>query len=276
MNIKADLHTHTNYSDGVFTPFELIQRVSSKGVKMLAITDHDNVGAIEEATEIGKSLGVEIIPGVELSSDHKGKEVHMLGYFFDYKNAELLSYLEGFRKERRLRAERIIMKLNELGILINIEDVLANVKGNISIGRPHIAIALIEGNYVDSYSEAFSKYLADNKPAYVKKPNIPSAEAIKMIARFGGLSFIAHPGKNVKEEILIDLIELGIDGIETVHPSHSESDRQFFRKMTGQYFLLESGGSDFHGGRINDESILGAYTIDEQKIHAMRNRLFTV
>lgn len=273
-HIKADLHTHTNYSDGRFSPSELVKRAKSAGISCIAITDHDNVDGIDEAIETGGEIGVEVIPGVELSSDYKGREVHVLGYFFDYKNPELLEYLKSFRVLRRERAEKIVEKLNNLKIPIKMDDVLDIVKGNASIGRPHIAFALIENNYIHNYYEAFIKYIGDGKPAYEKKKNISTKEAIQLISKAGGLSFVAHPGKNIRDEALIEIIEQGIDGIEVIHPSHSPEFVTYFQDFASQYFLLESGGSDFHGGRINDDSILGAYWVPEQKVVAMKNRLF--
>jgi predicted metal-dependent phosphoesterase TrpH len=273
--IKADLHTHTHYSDGYHSPEELITLAKDAGLAYLAITDHDNVDAIDEAITIGRTHSIEIITGVEISAEHNGRETHILAYYFDHKNEELLDYLQNFRKERMKRAIKIVEKLNELDIPLQLDDVLSRVKGNASIGRPHIAIALAEGNFVNSYYDAFSKYIGDDKPAYVKKPNISSREAIELINRCGGLSFIAHPGKSLRNNnTLFELIEFGIDGIEVIHPSHNESDVQYFKEISSQYFLLESGGSDFHGGRINDVSILGRFYTAEQNLIAMKNRLF--
>lgn len=273
--IKADLHTHTHYSDGVHSPEELVIKAKNAGIHYLAVTDHDNVDAVEETIEHGKRLGVEIIPGCEISSEHNGKETHILAYFIDYKNEELLDYLRNFRKERVKRAEKIVQKLNEMKIPVQLSEVLKHVKGNGSVGRPHIAIALVEGDHVDNYYEVFNNYIGDDKPAYVKKPNISSCDAIKLINRCGGLSFIAHPGKNLRDSnTLFELIESGIDGIEVVHPSHTDYDIEYFSSITGQYFLLESGGSDYHGGRINDDSVLGKFFIGEKKISAMKTRLF--
>jgi predicted metal-dependent phosphoesterase TrpH len=275
--IKADLHTHTYYSDGYHTPQELIQKAAEAGIKYLAITDHDNVDAVEEAISLGKEHGIEVIPGVEISAEHNGKETHILAYFIDHKNKELLDYLKNFRNERLKRAEKIVMKLNELEIPLQIDEVLSRVKGNGSVGRPHIAIAMMEGAHVNNYYDAFNKYLGDDKPAYVKKPNISSKDAIRLINRCGGLSFIAHPGKSLRNNnSLFEMIESGIDGIEVIHPSHTDYDIEYFKDIASQYFLLESGGSDFHGGRINDASILGRYFVGEQKITAMKNRLFKV
>lgn len=272
--IKADLHTHTNYSDGKFTPSELIKRAKQKGLNYIAVTDHDNVEGISEAIETGKEAGIEVIPGVELSTEYKGREVHILGYFIDHRNEELLDYLQKFRILRRDRAEKIVQKLNAMNIPLKFGDVVDKVEGNVSIGRPHIAFALIENNFINNYYEAFIKYIGDGKPAYEKKKNIPTADAIKLITRTGGLSFVAHPGKNIRDDALIEIIEQGIDGIEVIHPSHSPEYVNYFQDFASQYFLLESGGSDFHGGRINDDSILGSYWVSEQKVIAMKNRLF--
>lgn len=273
--IKADLHTHTYFSDGYHSPEELIQKAKSAGLSHLAITDHDNVDVIDEATEIASRYDIELISGTEISAEHNGKETHILAYFIDHKNEELLGYLKNFRAERMKRAEKIVEKLNELGMSITIGDVLKQVKGNGSVGRPHIAVALIECGHVNNYYDAFNKFIGDDKPAYVKKPNISTKDAVSLINRCGGLSFIAHPGKSLRNNnSLFEMIEYGVDGIEVIHPSHTDYDIEYFRDITSQYFLLESGGSDFHGGRINDASILGRYFINETKITAMKNRLF--
>ncbi len=274
MQRKADLHSHTYYSDGINSPHDLVTRAKSLGISILAVTDHDNVDAIDEAISTGKQLGVEIVPGVEISAEHNEREVHILAYFLDYKNEELQKYLKGFRVERVKRAEKIVEKLNTMEVPITMGDVMKNVKGNASVGRPHIAFAMIEKKFVSSYIEAFNKYIGDNKPAYVKKPNISASGAVNLISSCGGLSFVAHPGRNFRDDALMQLIETGLDGIEVVHPSHNESDSAYFREIAGQYFLLESGGSDYHGGRDHDENTMGKYFISEQKVQAMKDRLF--
>ncbi len=274
-NIKVDLHLHTYYSDGIYSPEELISKAKNAGLSVISITDHDNVDAVDEATLIAKDSGIELIPGVEISAEHNGKETHILAYYVDHNNEELLEYLKNFRKERVIRARKIVDRLNELNINVTFDEVLTHVKGNASIGRPHIAMALVDGRYVDNYYDAFNKYLGDDKPAYVKKPNISVQDSVKLINKCGGLSFVAHPGKMLRNSnIIYELIEAGIDGIEIIHPSHTEYDIAFYQDLASQYFLLESGGSDFHGGRINEVSILGRYFISEQKINAMKNRLF--
>jgi predicted metal-dependent phosphoesterase TrpH len=272
---KADLHSHTSFSDGYLTPEELIQKASECGIQYLAITDHDNIDAYERASAAGNQYNVTVIPATEISAEHNGEETHILAYFIDYKDIELTEYLKEFRVERIKRAEKIIEKLNELGIPLKKGEVFKKIKGGASIGRPHIAVTLVEAGFVNSYYDAFQRYLGDGKPAYVKKKNISARDAISLINRCGGLSFIAHPGRNLKDSnTLFELIEMGIDGIEVVHPSHTESDTEYFKNIASQYFLLESGGSDFHGGKINDESLIGKYFVDGSKITAMKNRLF--
>ncbi len=274
LNIKADLHLHTNYSDGIFSPEELLQKAKQAGISFLSITDHDNVDAIEEAIEIGTSLGIEVIPGVELSAEMNDHEVHILGYFFDYRNQEFEDYLKRFRRHRIERAKKIVKKLNCLNVPLSYDDVMDVVKGDVSVGRPHVAYALQNRKFVESYYEAFAKYLADEKPAYVKKENITPKQALQLIANAGGLSFIAHPGKTVKTDEIFEMIHIGIDGIEIIHPSHSDKDTSYLQAIAGQYFLLESGGSDFHGARINEERNLGKYYVSEKNVEAMKRRLF--
>ena len=203
------------------------------GLSYISVTDHDNVDGIVEAIEAGKDAGIEIIPGVELSSEHRGREVHVLGYFMDYTSQDFLEHLKSFREQRKIRAEKIVEKLNTLNIPLKMSEVMEQVKGNASIGRPHVAYAMVENKFISNYYEAFSKYLGDYKPAYEKKPNISTQESIKLISDAGGLSFVAHPGKTVREEVLIEIIEFGIDGIEVVHPSHSAEDVRYFQGVAG-------------------------------------------
>jgi hypothetical protein len=271
MRAKVDLHSHTNYSDGFNTPKELIDKVKNKGIDVLSITDHDNLAAIKEATEYGKEVGVEIIPGVEISSDIMDREIHILGYFVEPGNFELERYLEFFRAERLKRADRIVKKLNIIGISLQLDDVLKIARDS-AVGRPHIAQAMVEGGFINSYYEAFNKYLGNGCLAYEKKVHVSPRSAFKIISDSGGLSFIAHPGI-MPEHILKELIESGVDGIEVVHPSHNPQLVKFYRGIVNEYFLLESGGSDYHGGKREDEHNLGKFFVSPSAVEAMRQRL---
>lgn len=274
MEGKADLHTHTIHSDGALTPSELVQKAHGVGLSTLAITDHDSIDGIDEAVAIGMALGVAIVPGVELSAHFNGSEVHILGYFINHRHPALLETLAVFREERLKRAERIVDKLNRMKIPITMENVLENVSGNV-VGRPHIASALVSEGHANSYHHAFNKYLGDGKPAFERKPEFSVEESVRLIADCGGLAFLAHPGRSFKEDVLVQLIQSGLDGIEVVHPSHPPELVVFFRGILGQFFLLESGGSDYHGGAKGDDALLGSITIPVASVDAMRRRLLS-
>ena len=271
MMLKTDLHTHTYHSDGFYAPENLLTKAHNRGIKVLSITDHDSMNGISEAIEIAKKFEIEIVPGVEISSDIRDTEVHILGYFVDPNNKELEHYLNFFREERHKRAIRIVKKLNILGLNITIDDVLVFAK-NSAIGRPHIAQALLAKGQVKSFFEAFYKYIGNHAPAYERKVHLSPQSAFKIINDAGGLSFIAHPG-DMPEILIKELIDAGVDGIEVVHPSHSPEQVRFYRGIVNQYFLLECGGSDFHGGKREDDENLGKYHTTSKVVEAMKARL---
>jgi predicted metal-dependent phosphoesterase TrpH len=270
---KADLHLHSVYSDGLFTPQEIVKLANSKGMSIISIVDHDSIQGLEETEAAASVLGMEVISGVELSSSMNQKEVHILGYFIDRKNDKLNDYLQYFRDERKKRAEKIIKNLNDLNIPLNMESVVSkNFVG--SIGRPHIAHALLVNGFVGNYDEAFEKYIGLNGPAYEEKIHFSPKDAIELISQAGGLSFLAHPNKTLNENELINLIDMGIDGMEVIHPSHNAERINYYKGITIQYFLLESGGSDFHGGRKKDDENFGNYCVTSQVVDNMKRRLF--
>ncbi|MBI1939037.1 MAG: PHP domain-containing protein [Ignavibacteriales bacterium] len=268
---KIDLHMHTAHSDGAYPPIELVKRSKEAGLSTISITDHDSVNGINEAIIYGKEIGVEVIPGVEISTDLEDKEIHLLAYFIDIENEELRKYLIFFRDERFHRAKRIVQKLRKLGLHITLDDVLAQAQ-NSSIGRPHVAYALVDLGIISNYYEAFDKFIGDNGPAYERKIHVSPQSALKLINDAGGLSIIAHPGY-MKESILINLIKAGVDGIEVIHPSHNENQIKFYKGIVNQYCLLATGGSDFHGGKKGDDNNLGKYFISPNHLEAMRNML---
>jgi len=272
MDGKADLHLHTTFSDGALSPSELLERARQAGLTTIAITDHDHTGGLDEAARSAAQSGIDVVPGVELSTSVGDADVHILGYFFNPRDARLQEHLELFRAERLKRAEKIVERLNGMHLPLTIGAVLRRA-GKGSVGRPHIATALVEEGLIGSYQEAFSRYIGFGKPAYEKKYQIPPREAIALVAAAGGLSFLAHPSTFISEEVLREIIDAGIDGIEVVHPSHSPELVAHYSGIVSEYFLLASGGSDFHGGRRNDREAFGKYFISTEYVEMMRRRL---
>lgn len=257
MKIEVDLHLHSNYSDGKYSITEVIELAMEKGLRVISITDHDTIDGVQEATLFAEAKGIQNIPGVEISSEIEGQEIHILAYFIDIHNSDLKVYLQEFKKERFNRAERILSNLKKIGVNLTIEDVLQFSESR-PITRPHIAFALIKKKIVKSYYEAFQKYLGDFSYAYERKHHLSPKIVIELIKSCGGLSFLAHPF-NLSNGKLMDIIKLGIDGIEVYHPTIKKNRQEFLHKLALQYSLLESGGSDFHGGMRNDYSNFGKF-----------------
>jgi len=267
---KVDLHLHTNHSDGYHSPIEVVDKAIWRGIETIAITDHDDVSALPLAIDYGLSKGVEVLPGIELSVRYKGLDVHILAYCFDFKNNNLSRYLMVFKKQRFKRAQKIVERLGELDIHIEFEDVV-KVAGSGTVGRPHIANLLLAKNLVGSFQEAFDKYLGDGKPANVEKYSIDLQSAISMIRSAGGICSIAHPGIQLQNSDILDLIKYGVQGIEVIHPRHSPEKVRQYRALVETYQLVETGGSDFHGGE-KGENALGNYTITYQSVTEIKKR----
>ncbi|GED13002.1 PHP domain-containing protein [Aneurinibacillus migulanus] len=270
---KADLHSHTTASDGTCSVQQSIERAKANGLAALGITDHDTVAALASALEEGKRQGVEIVPGVEISSVYAGKDVHVLGYYMDINNPEFLHRLEELREVRGKRNQMMIEKLNELGISITMEEVERRKKekaGN--IGRPHMAEVLMEKGIVTSMKEAFDKYLGSTGAAYVNPPRISPEEAIDIIQEAGGVAVLAHPGLYKNPEMVRKLIEYGLQGIEVYHPDNDEEDTRLYGALADEYHLVKTAGSDFHGMRGDEvfHADLGAYTVTMETVRQLR------
>ncbi len=268
---KADLHTHTTFSDGVHSPEEIIKRAYKKSISTLSITDHDSVGAYTEAMPIADKFGIELITGIEFSSVAMNREIHILGYFVDVNNEGLLSTLDLLAERRILRAQAICDELNKLNVQITLEQVTENYTNTV-IGRPHIASTMVKLGLVKSFHQAFFQYLSDNAPAYKPKVLLEAKETVDLIHSAGGLAFLAHPG-NLNDEIIIDAINAGLDGLEIVHPSQNANRKRKLIRIVNEYLLLKSGGSDFHGGDRHDEQNFGKHFINPPYITAMKNYL---
>lgn len=271
--MKVDLHLHTYYSDGFFSPFEIVKKIQKTGTKIISITDHDNIGGLKEAIRTGLKEDIEVIPGVEISGEYNGREMHILGYFIDPHAPAMKELLTEIQDERILRIKKIIAKLNELGSTITYEDANKDLKSTVSIGRPHIANALVREGFVKSFFDAFVKYIGDDKIADVKKVRPKYDRVFKVIKEAGGLSFLAHPAKYFNEEEIKLFKAAGLDGVEVVHPSHTANEVKKYKEIAAKFNMLTSGGSDFHGGRKNDAGNMGKYYISEKEIERMRAML---
>lgn len=270
-----DLHVHTTASDGMFSPKEVVRWAHKKNLKAIAITDHDTIDGIQEALIEGEKLGIKVIPGIEINTDYRGLEVHILGYYIDYKEPWFNDLLKEIRLARYNRAKKMIEKLNSLGIAISLEEVV-EIAGTASIGRPHIA-RILEKNYVVQNSkEAFEKYIGMNQPAYVERYKITPSEAIKVILRCKGIPILAHPGLIKDYSIVRELVGSGLQGIEVFHTKHSEEDIYLLSKMAKQYDLIITGGSDCHGVLYNNQPILGSLNISRHYLDRLEDKLATL
>lgn len=251
MSKVADLHMHTNHSDGTLTPVELARLAKEQKVDAIALTDHDTVTGVEELVEETNRLGLEALPGVELSAAFSPGTLHILGYGFDPRGP-ISGRLVRFQKSREERNPRILEKLKELGMPLTLEEVKTLSKAAEQIGRPHIARALELKGYVGSYAEAFDRFLSKGKPAYISKAGLSAKECVELIHESGGVAVVAHPVQmrlRVGEltEKIKELVEWGMDGLEVIHPDHSPEDQTLFSDLADEFGLLKTGGSDFHG-----------------------------
>ncbi|WP_026582952.1 PHP domain-containing protein [Bacillus sp. J33] len=259
-NGRFDLHLHTTASDGSFTPAEVVEMASAKGINTLAITDHDTTKGIKEAVDTGKKLGVNVIPGIELSTKYKGKNIDILGYGISSESKNLLGTLKKMRDHRENRAQIIVKKFCELGISITEEDVQKHSKGEV-IARPHIAKAVVEKGYAKNVQEVFDLYLGDGKPCAVDKMVLSPEDGIRIIHQAGGLAVLAHPILIKDDGMIGELMQLDFDGIEVWHRKHSQEDSKHYKKLAEKYNKNITGGSDFH----NEEHSIGEFGFDLYK-----------
>ncbi|WP_328536854.1 PHP domain-containing protein [Streptomyces sp. NBC_00344] len=264
--MRIDLHTHSRASDGTDTPAELVRNASAAGLDVVALTDHDSTRGHAEAVA-ALPAGLTLVTGAELSCRLDGTGVHMLAYLFDPEEPEFLRERKLVRDDRVPRARSMVVKLQELGVPITWDQV-ARIAGDASLGRPHIATALVELGVVDTVSDAFTAdWLADGGRAYAEKHELDPFTAIRLVKQAGGVTVLAHPravkrGRVVPESALADLAAAGLDGVEVDHMDHDEPTRAALRDLAGDLGLLTTGSSDYHGSRKFVE--LGACTTDPE------------
>lgn len=241
----ADLHLHTNLSDGSLSPLEVVKLAKRRGLGCISITDHDTLDSYMATKPYADMLGVELIPGIEVSSVWQGRDVHILGYFCDPTNLAMNMELEESAKQRVSRAKAILKKLSQFGVNVHFEKVMSYCKGKV-VGRPHIAMALVDEEYVPNFGEAFNRYLGEGAPAFVEKRGLNPQQTIRLIENAGGIAVLAHPYKSKVDELIPNLVEAGLKGIETYSPAQKGAVARRYRELAEHYHLVGSGGSDFH------------------------------
>lgn len=268
----ADLHLHTRYSDGTFTPHELVQQAAQRGFAAVAVTDHDTLDAVPETLAAGQEFGIEIIPGVEMTTRVGTEELHILGYLFgaSWRDANLGAVLDHARRIRQQRVEQFVDKLNALGVALTVDDVYACSDCG-TIGRPHVAMALQKRGVVASVDEAFARFLKRGKPGYVERYRMEAAEAIGHIRRAGGVAVIAHPGLNNLDKRLREMVDQGLGGIEVWHTRHTPGQIRHYLEMAEQLGVCATGGSDCHGP-VRDGVLLGTIKLPYERVDALRQR----
>ena len=273
-----DLHLHTKESDGILSPRELIERCSAIGLETVAITDHDSTEGVIQAIETGVLMGVDVISGVELGVDEPGSEIHILGYFVNIMDEELQTHLKAFRDNRIDRGQETVLKLAELGYHIEWERVLELADG--SVGRPHIAAALVEKNYFDTPRQVFNELLGRNGKAYVEKLKVSAKEAILMLTRNGAVPVLAHPSyvQPIKpdgsakplDEVISELKNYGMAGIEVFYGDYTPEQVEHYLSVANAHGLIPLGGSDFHGEGTSVPMRIGQNGPPEESLGRLR------
>lgn len=266
---RADLHTHTTASDGRLAPADLVRKAHAHGLAALSITDHDSVDAYPEAQPVADELGIDLIPGVELSANVNGRDVHLLGYGFDLENEALGTHLARYQAERRERAQLIIDKLAAIGRPVSLDRVL-EISGGGVVVRPHIARALVDAGHAETMQSAFAQYIGDDGPAFVPKGTAGPGELTSLVHDAGGVCVLAHPAEFITLDLLAQLLKAGLDGIEVIHPMHGDGLTKRWRATARRHGLFETGGSDYHGYSEYDEARFGHYTVPAYRTKPLR------
>lgn len=267
----VDLHTHTTASDGTYAPRELVAEAASRGVRVLAITDHDSTEGLAEAfEEAERRRPTEVLPGIEINCDVEGAEIHILGYLMDWQAPWFQAFCLEQRRERRARVHRMVERLAGLGMPLDAGEVFAIVKEG-SAGRPHVARVMVARGYVKTVREAFDKYLGTGKPGHVQRKKLAPEDAVRIIRRAGGVPVFAHPGLADRDELIPGLIAAGLMGIECYYTEHSAAQRASYLQICKDHDLVATGGSDFHGPKVRAAS-LGSPAVPMAAVEALRTK----
>ncbi len=272
---QADLHLHTCFSDGTYTPEELAEHGRRLGFAALALTDHDTIDGCERMRAACDERGLEFIPACEITVDIDGHEMHLLSYCIDTSHEDLLAELRQSQENRKNRVHEMVARLNELGVPLK-SDAVFEIAQCDAPGRPHIGRALVELGHCSSVDDAFKRYLKAKRPAWVPKPKMSAARAIELVHRAGGVAVMAHPGLNRIDQCIPTLVKAGLDGIECFHSRHSTNMSERYLQIADQHGLLVTGGSDCHGMNKGKPLIglvkLPYLHVEQLKERARRNR----
>lgn len=271
----ADLHIHTYYSDSTASPQEVVEEALKANLAAIAITDHDIIDGVNPTIECAKGTSVEIIPGIELSSEYEGKDIHILGYFIDVNKGPLVEKCQIFLDARMERMKQMIMNLKGLGINnISLEEVCALTRGK-AVGRAHLAYLMLEKKIVKTGKEAFEKYLGEGCPGYAPKYKQSPFEAIDLIHQSGGLAVMAHPMLTMKDELIAPMAKAGLDGLEIYYPNCPDVVHNFYYGLAKKNKLLMTGGSDAHG-KAKPYTYIGKASIDYALVELMKERVVSL
>jgi predicted metal-dependent phosphoesterase TrpH len=271
----VDLHVHTTASDGQYSPTEVVRTACKLGLTAIAITDHDTTDGVEEALAAASETTLKVIPGVEISTDIPHSEVHILGYYVAYKEPLFQAKLAVFRDSRLDRAQRMVTKLARMGLVLDWKRV-SQIAGAATVGRPHVAQAMVEKGYVDSIDEAFDRYINRNGPAYVERMKLSPVEAVQLILEADGIPVLAHPLYVVR--VVPRLAQNGLAGLEAYYTGYTADETRFLVDLAAKYGLLVTGGTDFHGEDVQPQHPLGGVMVPQavvsnlEAFHQARSR----
>lgn len=252
-----DLHLHTTASDGLLKPSELVDMVWRAGIRTFSVTDHDTVASTAEAGRLAEAAGMTLVSGIEITSVHEGRDIHVLGYFIDSGDPEFGAFLERQRADRVRRLTDMVDRLEELGKPVNREKVLASKETGGSLGRPLVAKALVRAGHVTDMRQAFDDLIGDGKPGFVPRCGPGPAEVIAIIARAGGIASLAHPGLLKRDDLIPTLVDAGLPALEAFHSDHDPATTEHYVALAERYGLAVSGGSDYHGEPVRRRSAFG-------------------
>ena len=264
----ADLHLHTSFSDGTYSPEELVLNAQRNGLQAISLTDHDTVEGCAATALACEKTGLEFITGTELTAEQDGHEIHILGYFLDTSNATFLSEIGKFQAVRQNRIREMVARLNRLNVPLQVEAVFA-IANCRSPGRPHVARALVQAGLCGDLDEAFERFLKKHRPAWVPKFKISAMDAIELIHQSGGLAVMAHPALNRTDEVIETMVNAGLDGIECFHTKHSTGATEYYLEMADKYNLLVTGGSDCHG-MSKGKPVMGTVKLPYQHVEKLK------